>query len=99
MKKRCRRFAESGKPGALPNSAELKAQFLAAVEEGQDATVAFMKEQGCDITKEELVDALSKLTEDRELTPAEIESISGGSKSGWNDFFSSWAEDDERDYV
>lgn len=77
----------------VQESDELKAQFLAAVKEGQDATVAFMKEQGCTVTKEELMDALSKLCEDRELTPAETEFVSGGSKSGFNDFI-----DDTKDF-
>ena len=79
----------------VQGSDELKAQFLAAVKDGQDATVAFMKTQGCDVTKEELMDALSKLSENRELTPAEIELVSGGSKSGWNDFIDALSSDDD----
>ena len=70
----------------VQESDELKAQFIAAVKEGQDATVDFMKAQGCIITKEELMAALSKSVEDRELTPAEVEFVSGGSKSGFNNF-------------
>lgn len=79
----------------IQESKELKTQFLAAVQEGQDATVAFMKEQGCTVTKEELMDEVSKLSEDRELTSAEIEAISGGSKSFWNELFKDDPDDGE----
>lgn len=82
----------------VQESDELKAQFLAAVQEGQDKTVAFLQAQGCVLTKEELMNELNKVTEDRELTPAEIEAVAGGSKSGftdfWNDFLEISNEDD-----
>ena len=76
----------------ITDDKELSKQFMAAVQEGQDATVAYLQSLGCNVTAEELLKALNDLTPVKELTPEEMEFVAGGSKEGAEAFFSGVAD-------
>ena len=68
----------------------LAAEFEKAIEEGKDASIAFVRDHGCDASFEEMMDYLQQLkaAKEQEITPEEMEFLAGGSKKGAKEFFS-----------
>ena len=65
---------------------ELKAQFMAAIQAGMDATIEFFHSIGCEVTREDLNKVMNEMSQDSELSKEELQIISGGGKAGAKKF-------------
>ena len=60
-------------------SAELREEYLAAEQQGEDAIVAFAAAHGCEATAEEILEFLkAKLAEEGELSLDDLDQVAGG---------------------
>ncbi len=73
----------------IVNDPNLTQEFAKAVEGGKDTSIAFVREHGCDASFEEMINFLKavKTSQEKEISPEEMEFIAGGSKEGAKEFF------------
>ena len=73
----------------ISKNPELTKEFAKALEDGKEASIAFVHSHGCDASFEEMIQFLKavKTAQESEITPEEMAFIAGGSKEGAKKFF------------
>lgn len=62
----------------IANSEELKKAYETAVKSGDAAVEAFLKENGCEATAEDIRNFFKEQQEERELSSADMAGVAGG---------------------
>ena len=64
--------------GEIVNSEELKKAYEAAAKSGDAAVEAFLKENGCEATAEDIRNFFKEQLEERELSDTDMAGVAGG---------------------